>query len=50
MSLIFVETITGEILRAFTWNGRLDEGVAKARLETERLGRNTVRIWTKKVH
>lgn len=49
MSLIFIETITGEILRVFTWLGNPGEGIARAKLESKNLG-NTVKIWHKSVN
>jgi hypothetical protein len=43
MFVIFVETMTGDTIRACTWQGRVEEGVARLREEFKRFG-NTVRI------
>lgn len=43
MFVIVVETMTGELIRACTWQGRVEEGIARIREEFKLFG-NTIRI------
>jgi hypothetical protein len=43
--VIFVETVTGEIIRAFTWCRDAASGIDRARRDASEAGVTSVRIW-----
>lgn len=47
--VIFVETIDGEIIEAFTWCRDEDSGIAKAREAMQNAGFTAVRVWAEPV-
>jgi hypothetical protein len=47
--VIFVETVTGEIVRAFTWCRDEISGIERARRDAELFGANTVRVWAEPI-
>lgn len=47
--LIFVETVTGEIIRAFTWTRDPQSGVERARREAVEFGFAPLRVWAEPV-
>jgi len=47
--IIFVETVTGEIIEAFTWCRDEISGVARAKLDAKDFGVTPVRIWAEKI-
>lgn len=47
--IIFVETVTGEIIRAFTWCRDEMSGIARARVDAREFGVTPVRIWAESV-
>ena len=47
--VIFVETVTGDIIRAFTWCRDEMSGLARARLDARDFGVEAVRIWAEPV-
>jgi hypothetical protein len=47
--LIFVETITGEIIRAFTWTRDPQSGIDQARREAVSFGYSPLRVWAKRI-
>lgn len=47
--LIFVETITGEIIRAFTWSRDPQSGVERARQESSKFGFTPLRVWAEPI-
>jgi hypothetical protein len=47
--VIFVETVTGEIIRAFTWCRDEMSGIARARVDAREFGVTPVRIWAEPV-
>lgn len=47
--VIFVETVTGEIIRAFTWCRDEQSGIARARREAVEFGHTPVRVWAEKI-
>jgi hypothetical protein len=48
--VIYVETITGEIIRAFTWTRDEASGIARARRECVEFGYGVpVRVWAEPV-
>jgi hypothetical protein len=47
--IIFVETITGDIIEAFTWCRDEMSGIARARRDAQEFGVTPVRIWAEPV-
>lgn len=47
--VIFVETITGDIIRAFTWCRDEMSGIARARADAREFDVVPVRIWAEPV-
>lgn len=47
--VIFVETIAGEVIRAFTWTRDEQSGVARARKDAITFGVTPVRIWAEPI-
>jgi hypothetical protein len=47
--VIFVETVAGEIIRAFTWTRDLESGIARARREAAEFGFTPIRVWAQPV-
>lgn len=47
--VIFVETITGDIIRAFTWCRDEASGLARARRDAEDFGVTAVRVWAEPI-
>jgi hypothetical protein len=47
--VIFVETVTGEIIRAFTWCRDEMSGIARAHVDARKFGVTPVRIWAEPV-
>lgn len=47
--IIFVETVTGEIIRAFTWCRDAASGVERARRDAGEFGVTPARIWAESV-
>jgi hypothetical protein len=47
--VIFVETISGDIIRAFTWCRDEASGVARARRDAQDFGVTAVRIWAEPI-
>lgn len=47
--VIFVETISGDIIRAFTWCRDEASGVARARRDAQDFGVTPVRIWAEPI-
>lgn len=47
--IIFVETITGETIEAFTWCRDKASGIERARKEAPEFGVTPVRIWAEPV-
>jgi len=47
--VIFVETTTGQIIRAFTWCRDEASGIARARRDAVEFGHTPARIWTERV-
>jgi hypothetical protein len=43
--IIWVEDAAGNVTRAFTWTGRADDGIARARAEERAMGKKAVDIW-----
>ncbi len=43
--IIFVETITGEVIRAFTWRRDRASGIERARRDARDFGIEPARIW-----
>ena len=43
--VIFVETITGDIIRAFTWCRDEASGIARGRRDAVEFGVTPVRVW-----
>lgn len=42
---IFVETVKGEIIEAFTWNGSKESGIEVAEYEARYFGYNPINVW-----
>lgn len=47
--VIFVETITGEIIRAFTWSRDENSGIQRAENDAKEFGHIPVYIWAESV-
>jgi hypothetical protein len=47
--IIFVETVTGDIIRAFTWCRDEMSGITRARIDAREFGVTPVRIWAEPV-
>lgn len=47
--IIFIETVTGEIIEAFTWCRDANSGIERARREAPEFGHNAVRIWAEEI-
>lgn len=47
--IIFVETATGEIIRAFTWMRDAQSGIEQAKLEATQRGIPFVRVFAQEV-
>lgn len=47
--IIFVETVTGEIIRAFTWCRDRASGIERARRDASDFGVTPARIWAEPV-
>lgn len=43
--VIYVESETGEIIRAFTWCKGKEEGIARAHRDAAEFGVKPVRVW-----
>ena len=48
--IIFVETVTGEIIRAFTWCHDEFSGIEKARREAAEFGVTPVKVWAERTN
>lgn len=47
--IIFVETVTGEIIRAFTWCRDRTSGIERGRRDAREFGINVARVWAESV-
>jgi hypothetical protein len=47
--VIFVETVTGEIIRAFTWCRDEASGIARARRDAKDFGVKAARVWAEPI-
>lgn len=47
--IIFVETVTGDIIRAFTWCRDRTSGIERARADAREFGVTPARIWAEPV-
>ncbi len=47
--VIFVETVTGEIIRAFTWCRDRASGIERAKKDAKEFGVTPVRIWAESI-
>lgn len=47
--VIFVETIAGEVIRAFTWTRDEASGIARARKDAVTFGVTPVRVWAERI-
>jgi hypothetical protein len=47
--VIFVETVTGDIIRAFTWCRDEMSGLERARRDAQDFGVSPVRIWAEPI-
>ena len=47
--IIFVETITGEIIRAFTWCRDELSGIERAKRDASTFGITTARVWAEEL-
>jgi len=47
--IIFVETVTGEIIEAFTWCRDADSGIKRAERDAKDFGVVVARIWAEPV-
>jgi hypothetical protein len=47
--IIFVETVTGEIIKAFTWCRDMTSGIDRARKDAESFGVTPVKIWAEEI-
>lgn len=47
--VIFVETVTGEVIRAFTWCRDEISGINRARRDAIEFGVTPVRIWAEPI-
>lgn len=45
MYIIFVENAAGDIVRAMTWSGKKDEGIAVAKIDAQTRNIPVRRIW-----
>jgi hypothetical protein len=43
--IIFVETVAGEIIRAFTWCKDANSGIERARQDARDLSNFSIRVW-----
>lgn len=47
--VIFVETVTGEIIRAFTWCRDELSGIERAKHDAKEFGVTPIRVWAEPV-
>lgn len=47
--VIFVETVTGEVIRAFTWCRDELSGIERARREASEFGHDVIRVWAEPI-
>jgi len=47
--VIFVETITGEVIRAFTWCRDEISGIARAKKDAELFGVTPIHVWAEAI-
>lgn len=47
--LIKIETVAGEILNCFTFNGSSEDGVCRAKTEAAKVGFNVKRVWAEQI-
>lgn len=47
--IIFIETVTGEVIRAFSWSGDKQAGIARAQYDSDKFGFEPVRIWAEDI-
>jgi hypothetical protein len=47
--IIFVETVTGEIIRAFTWTRDMQSGINRAMKDAKEFGFTPVRAWAEEL-
>lgn len=50
MYVIYVETVTGEQIRAFTWTRDRESGVARARIEAKLNNIPVARVYAKEIN
>lgn len=43
--IIFIETISGEIIRAFTWSGNLEDGINRAKAEARERNISPLKVY-----
>jgi hypothetical protein len=48
--VIFVETITGEIVRAFTWCRDRASGIERAKHDAKQFGVTPVNVWAESIN
>lgn len=48
--VIFVETITGEVIRAFTWCRDKASGIERAKRDAKEFGVTSVKIWAEPIN
>jgi hypothetical protein len=47
--VIFIETVTGDIIRAFTWCRDRSSGLDRARRDAREFGYTPVRVWAEPI-
>ena len=50
MFMIYVENLEGDIVRAMTWTGRKEDGIARARLDAKDKKVAVKRIWAETIN
>jgi len=48
--VIFIETATGEVVRAFTWCSDKSSGLARAEREAAEFGYSPTRVWAEPIN
>jgi hypothetical protein len=47
--IIYVETVTGEIIKAFTWCRDENSGISRAKKDAAEFGVTPVRVWAEPI-
>lgn len=47
--IIFVETLSGDVIKAFTWTRDANSGIRRAQYEADKFGVDVSRVWAEPI-